>query len=156
MERISWKNAWDEYARGNVASETAVRLIERSLINTMTSSAKVMEDSQSEADGSEDDTEIPPQKIPSQKNEELLQSDTKAESSHTQLMASLDAMGTASRKGPSQKKGRQLHFQHSHRIGERLWKTAESEIKADMRHKPGHMFQDSWQDHLPAISIKDV
>ena len=69
-------------------------------------------------------------------------------------MASLDAMGIASRKDPSQKKGRQLHFQHSHRVGERLWKTAESEIKADMRHNRGHMFEDSWQDHLAAVSMK--
>lgn len=71
LEIIPWKNAWGKYASGNVVSETAVRLIERFLISTMTSSAKVMEGSQSEADGSEDDTETPPPKAPAKKNKEL-------------------------------------------------------------------------------------
>ena len=57
LDVLSWTKAWDEYVRGNVVSHTAAKLIERFLLNTMASSGKAADDSQSEADASEDEEE---------------------------------------------------------------------------------------------------
>ena len=57
LDVVSWTKAWDEYVRGNVVSHTAAKLIERFLLNTMASSGKAADDSQSEADASEDEEE---------------------------------------------------------------------------------------------------
>ena len=58
---------WDEYVRGNVVSHAAARLIQSFLLNTMAASGKTIGDAPSEADASEEETDIPTLKIPCQK-----------------------------------------------------------------------------------------
>ena len=63
LEKVSWKNAWDEYVRGKVVSDTAAKLIQRFLLNTMASSGKAADVEQSEADASGDESELLPLKL---------------------------------------------------------------------------------------------
>ena len=74
-EKVSWKTAWDGYVRGNVVSETAAKLIQRFLLNTMASSGSAADDAQSEADASEDEAELPPLKLPCQQFQEITRID---------------------------------------------------------------------------------
>ena len=80
LDMMSWRNAWDEYVRGNVVSVAAAKVVQRFLLNTMASSGKAVDDAQSEADASEDECELPPLKLPCQKFQELLQSTEEVDS----------------------------------------------------------------------------
>ena len=71
-DKVNWQNAWDEYVRGNVVSITAAQLIRSFLLNTMTSSGKAEDGAQSDADAAEDESELPPLKLPCQRFRELL------------------------------------------------------------------------------------
>ncbi len=67
LDKVCLNTAWDEYVRNNVVSETAAKLIQTFLLNTMASSGKQADDAESEADESADDTELHPLKLPGQK-----------------------------------------------------------------------------------------
>ena len=72
-ELMSWKNAWDQYVRGNVVSHSGAKLIQRFLLNTMISRNTSDNDEQSEAATSEEESDLRPLKMSSAKFQELLQ-----------------------------------------------------------------------------------
>ena len=139
-DKVNWQNAWDEYVRGNVVSITAAQLIRSFLLNTMTSSGKADDDAQSDADAAEDESELPPLKLPCQRFRELLRPADAGEGHGTKIQK-------AARQG-----GRGLEYQHSHRVGEQLWKTEPVDAGASDRADPGNMFENSYQDHLAALT----
>ena len=53
------------------------------------------------------------------------------------------------------KKSARLHeYAHSHRMGEKVWRTKTSGAEASERQHPGHMYEDSYQDHMAALSTR--
>ena len=107
----------------------------------MTSSGNEVNDSQSEADATEDDTEIPPLKVPFERFQELLQTTTET----TTKIPEGDR---------PRKKGRVNRYEESQRICERIWKTDPSSEKASDRALPGHMFPDTYQKHVAALALR--
>ena len=156
LDVVSWTKAWDEYVRGNVVSHTAAKLIERFLLNTMASSGKAADDSQSEADASEDEEELPPLKLGSLKFQGLLQAAEVDDSLSEKWKASAKARAKAKTSGSElPKKNARLHeYAHSHRMGEKVWRTKTSGAEASERQHPGHMYEDSYQDHMAALSTR--
>ena len=67
-DQVHWGNAWSEYVRGNVVSESAEILIRRVLLNTIASTGKETERDDIELDESEDDVEFPRLTLPSRKS----------------------------------------------------------------------------------------
>ena len=67
-DQVHWGNAWSEYVRGNVVSESAEILIRRFLLNTIASTGKETERDDIELDESEDDVEFPRLTLPSRKS----------------------------------------------------------------------------------------
>ena len=63
QDKIDWGSAWSEYVRGNVVSESAARLIKSFLLNTMAASGGAADEAESEADATEDESELPPMKV---------------------------------------------------------------------------------------------
>ena len=143
LEKVSWKNAWDEYVRGNVVSDAAARLIQSFLLNTMASSGKAADDVQSDADATEDEAELPPLKLPCRKFQELLQAAGDCETLGEKWKASAKAKAKAAEGTSGKKSTRLQEYEQSHRIGERVWKTGPSGVEAGERACPGHMFEDS-------------
>ena len=141
---VSWRHAWDEYVRGNVASDAAAKLIQRFLLKAMASSGKADDGGQSDADASEDETELPPLKLSSPKFQELFQTAAKDESLGDKLRSAA--------KAKAKKSSRLYEYDQSHRIGERLWKSKPAGLPAADRTRPGHMFEGSYQDHLAALA----
>ena len=68
----SWKTAWDEYVRGNVVSNAAAKLIRTFLLNTMAATGSGADDEASEADLSDDETELPTSRLSGERFCELL------------------------------------------------------------------------------------
>ena len=48
---------------------------------------------------------------------------------------------------------RKKAYANSIRIGEAVWKTSTNTSKADEREKPGHMFEDTYEDHIAALTV---
>ena len=67
-DQVHWGNAWSEYVRGNVVSESAEILIRRFLLNTIASTGKESERDDIELDESEDDVEFPRLTLPTRKS----------------------------------------------------------------------------------------
>ena len=70
-DKNQWMNTWSEYVRGHIVSKSAAQLIQSFLLNTFASSS-ANDDSESEADASEDDPDVPPLKLSLQKFDDLL------------------------------------------------------------------------------------
>ena len=155
LDKVYWKEAWDEYVRGNVVSKTAAKLIQRILLNTMTSTGKTMGDTQSMADATDSESELPQFKLTGMKFQESLHSTTKVDGPNEELLASPKAKARDSSSGPSKKKARIEEYEASHRIGERVWKTESCDIKAGDRSSPGNMFQESYKELMAALFVKD-
>ena len=54
--------------------------------------------------------------------------------------------------GPAKKSARLQEYEGSHRIGEALWKTDVLGTDAMQRTSPGHMYEESFEEHLAALS----
>ena len=155
LDMMSWRNAWDEYVRGNVVSDAAAKIIRRFLLNTMAaSSAKNAGSAQSEADASESDDELPPLKLCGITFQELIKSAKDDGSLGEQCIASAKARAGPSHSGPAKKKDRLNEYEQRHRIRERVWKTDSSSIEAGERASPGNMNEESYQDHLTALKLQ--
>ena len=88
---VNWKNVWYEYVRGNVVSEYGAKLIQRFLLNTMASYGKAVDDGQSEANASEEESDMRLLKMPSIKFPELIQTGTAASIINEKLIISAKA-----------------------------------------------------------------
>ena len=71
-DKVDWMSTWFEYVRGNIVSNSAARLIQSFLLNTWASSTAHADNDESEADASEEETELPPLKLSSEKIGEML------------------------------------------------------------------------------------
>ena len=151
LDMISWRNAWDEYVRGNVVSNAAAKLVTRFLLNTMAATATAADGPQSDADASGSEDEIPPMKLSAIKFQELIKSSKDDDSLGEKCIASTKNKLRASDSGPVKKKARLNEYEHSHRIGERVWKTDSSAVEAGERGTPGNMYEQTYQDHLDAL-----
>ena len=58
--------------RSNIVSRSAAKLIQSFLLNTMASTGKAIDDDESEADATEDEAEIPPLNLQTDKFQQLL------------------------------------------------------------------------------------
>ena len=83
ISQSNWAAAWDEYARGNVVSESSANLIRSFLLKTIAASGKVVDNNESEADESEPEGEIAPLRLPRGKLQELLKPTLHADESHS-------------------------------------------------------------------------
>ena len=155
MDSISWKTSWDEYVRGHVATGTGAKLIERLLLNTMAATGKGAEDSQSEADASESESDLPPMKLTASKFQELITSAKDDETLGEKCSASVKAEAKGSKRDGPKKSARQNEYQQSHRVGEKVWKTDPVAVAASERANPGNMYEESYKDHLAALSLRD-
>ena len=88
ISQSNWAAAWDEYARGNVVSESSANLIRSFLLKTIAASGKVVGNNESEADESEPEGEAAPLRLPSRKLQELLKPIPNADVSHSMQDAS--------------------------------------------------------------------
>ena len=71
-DKINWMNTWSEYVQGNIVSNSAVRLIQSFLLNTWTTSSSHDDNDESEADASDEETDLPSLKLSSQEFRDLL------------------------------------------------------------------------------------
>ena len=120
----------------------------------MPSSGKAVDDAQSEAGASESGSELPPKMLTGIKDQELIKSAKDVDRLGEKCIASAKARARASDNGPAKKSARLHEYEQSHRIGERVWKTDSSGVEAGERASPGIMYEESYQDHLAALSLR--
>ena len=103
---------------------------------------------------SEDDTEVPALKLRRRKFQELLQTGNADDELAERWIASANDRARTLKRDPTQNSIRGHEYEQSNRSGHKDWKTASTDIEADKRAKTVNMFEDSWQDHLAAVSMK--
>ena len=149
---IAWAAAWDEYVRGHVVSKTAADLIQSFLLKTMAVGGKSNDSDESEADQPEDDPDVPALRLSQSALHELVAPN----------FANLQAKNAAADSEPSatgakfkasvKKQLKEGNYERSIAIGQAVWSTPDTSVKAGDRSNPGHMFEDSFQDHIAALS----
>ena len=152
VQKFQWHHTWSEYVRGHIVSNTAKDLIQSFLLRTIASSQKDAEDVDSEADESGSDTDIPRLHVEACKFQELLQSASTNVSDEKQDNDATESKSKKFRQSVSDRQARKQAYESSIRIGEAVWKTQNTCGAADDREKPGHMYEDVYQDHLTALS----
>ena len=153
-EQMDWSHAWDEYVRGNVVSQTAADLIQSFLLKTMAASAQGA-DSESEADPSDGDNncDVPRLQLPARKLHELLSPPcSKTESANGKNESTSLAEKLIATTKKKMKKKKSSDYERSMQIGQAVWSTPSLEGTAEDRGKPGNMFEDTFEEHLSALS----
>ena len=153
-ELVSWKNAWDHYVRGNVVSHSGAKIIQRFLLNTMMSRSKSDDDEQSEAATSEEESDLRPLKMSSAKFQELLHTGATPSSINEKVIVSTKANAKLGKERLKKRKTRMEEYNESLRIGERIWKTDTSSAPQGKQARTGHMFEDTFQEHLRALGVR--
>ena len=72
FDKVQWWSTWSEYVRGHIVSESSKNLIQSFLLRSMASSSKAPDDTESEANESGSDNDIPRLQVNSSRFEELL------------------------------------------------------------------------------------
>jgi len=153
-ELMSWKNAWDQYVQGNVVSQSGAKLIQRFLLSTMISRKKSDDDEQSGAATSEEESDLKPLELSSAKFHELLQTVAIRSSINEKVIISAIANAKVGKERLNKIKTRMEEYNASLRIGERIWKTDTSSAPECKRACTGHMFEDTFQEHLSALAVR--
>ena len=150
-QATQWHNAWNEYIRGNIVSESARDLIQSFLLKTMAASY-TRTDEESDADVSSDDDAVPRLEIAADQFHKLLE--TTDTISEERPGSSENAVGRTHRlrQSVSDKHMQRKAYITSIRIGEALWKTPEICTAAADRKKPGHMYEDCFDQHISALT----
>ena len=149
-DQIHWAKTWDEYVRGHVATETAAHLIQSFLLKTVAASGEKGEgDEDSEADKSEDNSDIPRLRLspvdlaallaPLEEKDEAVDVDKKRKR----------------KTGPS-KWCLRGEYGKSMSIGTSVWSTPANDVAAVDRRDPGNMFQREYKEHCAAKRVKDI
>ena len=150
-DKINWMNTWSEYVQGNIVSNSAARLIQSFLLNTWTTSSSRDNEDDSQADASEEETELPALKLSSQKLADLLRpSGTTATADQDKN----DKTQSTAEKLKASLRRRKPHLEEyirSQKIGECIWKTPITNTAAEDRENPGHMYENTYKDHLAAL-----
>ena len=154
FEQMDWAYAWDDYIRGCVVSRSAAVLIQSFLLKTMAASGQGG-DSESDADESDGDNncEVPRLQLPASKLQELLAPPCKKTESAdgTNENASIaEQLIANSKKKIKRKKGND--YERSMQIGQAVWSTPTLAGAADERDKPGNMYEDTFDEHIAALS----
>ena len=121
------------------------------MLDTWTTTSSHDDNDESEADASEEETDLPSLKLSSQKFGDLLrpsgatttinQDDNhKTQTTASKLKASL-----------SKRKPHLEEYIKSQQIGESVWETPISNTAAEDRQNPGHMYEDTFGDYLAAL-----
>ena len=116
LQKVHGWSTWNEHVRGNIVSRSAAKLIQSFLLNTMASTGKAIDDDESEADATEDEPEIPPLQLQTDKFQQLLQCADNQDNDTTAQKITRSVARRMSRKA---------EYQQSHRIGEAIWKTSQ-------------------------------
>ena len=151
-DKVNWMNTWSEDVQGNIVSNSAALLIQSFLLNTWTTSSSRDDDDESEAGASEEETELPALKLSSQKLADLLRPSGTATT--VDQDENRNAQTTAKKKLKASLSRRKPHLQEyikSQQIGETVWKTPMTNTAAEDRQNPGHLYEDTYGDHLAAL-----
>lgn len=147
-------NTWSEYVQGNIVSNSAARLIQSFLLNTWTTSSSHDDNDESEADASKEETDLPSLKLSSQKFGDLLRP---SGATTTINQDDNDKTQTTASKLKAPRSKRKPHLEEyikSQQIGESAWNPPISNTAAEDRPNPGHMYEDTFQDHI--VALKNV
>ena len=156
---IKWATAWDEYVRGKIVSKSARKIIQSFLLKTLAASGHENDEDESEAEHAYEDPEIPALHLSATALEKFLNPELDYETSGKSEPWNEEANDVL-RSGEKFKKvlKRKMKEDEYHRsiaLGINLWQTPRSEVSADDRQEPGHMFADSFEDHIAALKNKD-
>ena len=125
----------------------------------MAASGHEHDEDESDAEHAYEDPEIPPLPPSASASEKLLNPNLAYEYSGKKANQEEDpaeGLGSAGKlKKVLQRKLKENEYQRSIALGINLWQTPKSESPADERDKPGHMFAESFEDHIAALRNKD-
>jgi hypothetical protein len=150
QEHVQWHTTWNAYVRGHVVSHTAAQLIQSFLLKTLAvSGGHENNDEHSEADKSDEDTDVLPLRLSRAGLKEVLAPACLASGAENKSAAD-DEQHPASGK---LKRGLKRHslqseYDRSIRTGCAVWATPETGKAADERKAPGHMFEDKVEEIL--------
>ena len=147
-----WAAAWEEYVRGHVVSKTAADLIQSFLLKTMAVGGKSNDSDESEADQPEDDPDVPALRLSRSALLDLIAPNFAKLDSKNAAAGSEPASTGTKLKASVKKQMKEGNYERSIAIGQAVWSTPDIEVKAEDRGNPGHMFEDSFQDHIAALS----
>ena len=156
---IKWATAWDEYVRGKIVSKYARKIIQSFLLKTLAASGHDHDEDESEAEHAYEDPEIPALHLSASALEKFLNPELTYEpsgKSEPWNEEENDVLRNGGKfKKVLQRKIKETEYHRSIALGINLWQTPRSEIPIDDRQNPGHMFADSFEDHIAALKNKD-
>ena len=156
---IKWATAWDEYVRGKIVSKYSRKIIQSFLLKTLAASGHEHDEDESEAEQAYEDPEIPALRLSASALEKFLNPELTYEFSGKSAPGdeeATDGLGCGGKfKKVLQRKIKENEYHRSIALGINLWQTPGSEIPVNDQHKPGHMFADSFEDHIAALKNKD-
>ena len=156
---IKWATAWDEYVRGKIVSKYARKIIQSFLLKTLAASGHDHDEDESEAEHAYEDPEIPALHLSASALEKFLNPELTYEpsgKSEPWNEEENDVLRNGGKfKKVLQRKIKETEYHRSLALSINLWQTARSEIPIDDRQNPGHMFADSFEDHIAALKNKD-
>ena len=156
---IKWATAWDEYVRGKIVSKSARKIIQSFLLKTLAASGHEHDEDESEAEHAYEDPEIPALHLSATALEKFLNPELDYETygkSEPWNEEANDVLRSGEKfKKVLKRKMKEDEYHRSIALGINLWQTPRSEVSADDRREPGHMFADSFEDHIAALKNKD-
>ena len=156
---IKWATAWDEYVRGRIVSKYSRKIIQSFLLKTLAASGHEHDEDESEAEHAYEDPEIPALRLSPMALENFLNPelnyDPLGKSEPGDEGTNLGLRSGGKLKKVLQRKMKENEYHRSIALGINLWQTPGSEIPINNRHQPGHMFADSFEDHIAALKNKD-
>jgi len=150
QQHVQWHATWNAYVRGHVVSYTAAELIQSFLLKTLAASGgQQNDDANSEADKSEDDTDLLPLKLSRAGLKQVLAPSSIAADCGDVSGEDGDKKSTGAklRRG-LKRKSLQNEYDRSIRTGCAVWATPESRRSAEDRREPGHMFENKVEEIL--------
>ena len=146
-DSMEWAVAWSEYVRGNVVSETAAELIRNFLLNTMFSGSERVEDADDERIPTLYSNDVPRLQL----STETFQKDLLGLRSCGENFTEAAKVIAKSRKKAA-KHDFATSYDRSKMVCEGLWKVVPNAVAAEDRKHPGEMYEDTFDDHLHALT----
>ena len=145
--QVQWHTAWSQYVGGCVVSKSAAQLIQSFLIQTMAGTSSTQETGAgSDGQESEDDPEVPPLTLASDKLQGLIC--PKNQSFDNALHP--EATTGQKLKKLTKKRSLQIEHENSMRLAYGVWCTADDDKEARDRDCPGNKYAENFEDHLAA------
>ena len=159
LASLDWNSSWDEYVRGNIVSKYARKLIQSFLLKTVAATGHTCDDDESEAENAYDDPDIMPLRLPPSALEKFLNpllienTQDRDEQQRDDLLKETSSKNVLRK--TLQRKLKDADYHRSMLLGMNLWQTPKSDFSANTRSQPGHMFAESFEDHIAALKAKD-